>query len=141
MVDRVDELQGRVRAILKTAQTAGPPPVDTPPEPVPPATPVRPDHGWWPQGYELATLVARFGTLTRHDPAGTTRAFGFDPEGVVSNAWVARGVAERRTAKRLPPAGDWWVLPTTGEPSDVVTFASGWTLYRPAPTVAWRWIA
>ncbi len=140
VVDRVDELQGRIRAILKTAQTEGPPPADAPP-PVPPATPVTPDHGWWPQGYDLATLTTRFGALTRHDPSGTTRELGFDPKGVVSNAWVARGVAERRTAKRLPPARDWWILPTAGDPSDVVTFAAGWTLFRPAPTVAWRWIA
>jgi hypothetical protein len=133
--DRIDELQTRIRAILKVAQT------DDAGDPVVPIPEPKPDHAWWPQGYAVDELRERFGGLERHLEGGTTRRMGFDPSGVISNAWVARGVAERRTVRQLPAARDWWSHPSgTGGQVDVVTFASGWILLRPDRNVAWRWV-
>lgn len=139
VTSRIDELQARVRQILKAGQTLGSDPGGPP---VPPGRPVTPDHAWWPQGYDLATLAARFGTLPRHNLDGSVSRFTFDPKGVISNAWVARGVQERRTAAQLPRAVHWWVLRAEAEQVyDLVAFADRWVLFRPDAHVTWRWIA
>jgi hypothetical protein len=102
---------------------------------------VKPDHAWWPQGYDLATLTERFGRLPRHLPDGTTRTYGFDPKGVISNAWVARGVAEQRRADQLPRALGWWVLKAAEDQThEIVAFDDRWVLFRPDPHVVWTWI-
>jgi hypothetical protein len=102
---------------------------------------VTPDHDWWPQGYDLATLTWRFETLIRTDLTGAKKGFGFDPNGVISNAWVARGVQEQRPANRLPRALDWRVLKSGDNPAvDLIAFAEGWLLFRPGAHVAWTWI-
>jgi hypothetical protein len=134
--NRVDEIQARIRAILKAAQTddAGNPVV-------PPPTPPKPDHAWWPQGYAIDALTERFGGLTRHLNNGKTQRMGFDPSGVISNAWVARGVAEQLTVRRLPAARDWWSHPTGATAQlDLITFTNRWILLRPDKGVAWRWV-
>lgn len=137
VTSRIDEIQARVRQILKAGQTA-----EAQPAPLPPAIPIKVDHSLWPAGYEVAALRLRFERLTRHDGDGGERRFGFDPAGVISNAWVARGVAEGRTAEQLPRARDWWVLRGADEQAfDLVTFAERWVLFRPDRHVAWRWIA
>lgn len=134
VTSRIDEIQARIRQILKVGQTA-----TEQPAPLPPGIPIALDHDRWPAGYELATLRERFGRLTRH---GDGRTFGFDPNGVVSNAWVARGVADGRTAAQLPPALDWWAFAgREGQTFELVTFAERWTLFRPDRSVAWRWIS
>jgi hypothetical protein len=136
VTDRIDEIQARVRQILKAGQTLQPAP-----GPVPPATPIRPDHDWWPQGYDIATLMARFGTLERHNLDGTTTVFGFDAKGVISNAWVARGVQEQRHAGELPRALHWWALRADDDQAyDLVTFDDRWVLFRADAHVAWTWI-
>jgi hypothetical protein len=133
---RIDEIQARIRQILKAGQTRS-----DQPAPLPPEIPVRLDHGAWPAGYEVATLRERFGRLARHDETEGERSFGFDPKGVISNAWVARGAAEGRTAAQLPRGLDWWVLSGgEGQAYELVTFADRWTLFRPDRHIAWRWI-
>ena len=141
---RVNEIQARVRQILRAAQT-----LDPDPAPAPEPEPLRPDHAWWPQGYDLATLRERFGALERVHPDGRTARYGFDPGGVISNAWVARGVAERRTAAQLPRPLRWWTLTATGDDPDtrsadqtydLVVFAERWALFRPDGRVAWAWV-
>ena len=66
---------------------------------------------------------------------------GFDPNGLISNAWVARGVAEKMTVHQLPAARDWWTHPIgkAGQ-VDLVTVSSGWILLRPDRNVAWHWV-
>jgi len=133
----IDRIQDRIRAILKSAQTG-----TDDSQTQPPVEPIRPDHAWWPQGYDTVALRDRFGTLTRHLPDGKSRKMDFDPTGVISNAWVARGVAERLTAQHLPRARDWWTHPTgTGGQVDLITFDRNWLLLRPDTEVAWRWVA
>ena len=132
---RIDELQARIRAILRAAQADGAG------EPVVPIPEPTPDHSWWPQGYAVGELRERFGGLTRHLEGGRTRRMGFDPGGVISNAWVARGVAEQRAIRQLPAAQDWWSHPAGNDGQvDLVTFANGWLLLRPDRNVAWRWV-
>jgi hypothetical protein len=115
--DRINEIQARVRQILKAAQTRQPAPA-----PVPPAAPVTPNHDWWPRGYDLATLTERFGTLPREGPDGAA-TYRFDPTGVISNAWVARGVQEQRRARELPRARRWWTLRADADQTyDLVAF-------------------
>jgi hypothetical protein len=66
---------------------------------------------------------------------------GFDPKGVISNAWVARGVAEQLTVRQLPAARDWWSHPAGANAQlDLITFANRWILLRPDKGVAWRWV-
>jgi N-acetylmuramoyl-L-alanine amidase len=133
---RIDELQARIRQILKAGQTRS-----AAPSPLPPATPVEPDHATWPAGYTAETLRERFGALTRHNEDGRTTRAPFDPTGVISNAWTARGAAEGLAAEQLPAALHWWVLRADGDQAyDLVTFDGRWTLFRPDRHVAWRWI-
>jgi hypothetical protein len=100
-----------------------------------------PDHAWWPQGYAVDALRDRFGGLSRHLEGGTTRRMGFDVRGVISNAWVTRGVAEQMDVRDLPPARDWWSHPAgAGGQIDLITFRNRWILLRPDRNVAWRWV-
>ena len=86
-------------------------------------------------------MIARFGGLTRHLANGTTRRMSFNVRGVISNAWVARGVAEQMAIRQLPAARDWWSHPAgLGDRTDLVTFSNGWVLARPEREVAWRWL-
>lgn len=139
VTSRIDEIQDRVRQILRAAQTD-----EATLAPLAPPAAVRPDHDWWPQGYEVATLGERFGTLEKRLPGATAPGrLRFDPAGTIANAWVARGVADRLRARDLPAARTWWVLDSgkdAGLQRDLVVFDRGWTLYRPDPAVAWRWV-
>lgn len=139
VTSRIDEIQNRVRQILKAGQTLGAP---ADPTPVPPTnTKVRPDHAWWPQGYDLATLKERFGALERFHLDGAVTRAPFDERGIISNAWVARGVEEQRTARELPRALRWWVLRADADQTyDLVTFDDRWVLFRPDQHVTWTWI-
>ena len=135
VTSRIDEIQARVRQILKAGQTLQPAA-----SPLPPESPVEGNHGW-PAGYDLATLRTRFGTLTRHNADGTEERFAFDPNGVISNAWVARGAKEGRTDAKLPRALHWWMLRADADQAyDLVTFDDRWTLFRADRHVAWRWL-
>jgi hypothetical protein len=137
VTSRIDEIQNRVRQILKAGQAAGgsrqP---ETPPLPAP-----LPDAPWWPQGYDPETLRERFGLLERLNLDGSTTRAPFDERGVISNAWIARGVQEQRAANELPKALKWCVLRADADQRyDLVTFDDRWTLYRPDQSVAWQWI-
>ena len=135
--DRIDELQERIREILKSAQTVAEPMVANGVAPIS----QRPDQPWWPQGYDLPTLRERFGVLDRFESDGSITPARFDDRGVISNAWIARGVQEQRRPELLPRPQTWWVLKDDDEPRrDLVTFEEGWTLFRPDPAVAWSWI-
>ena len=136
VTSRIDEIQARVRQILKAGQTLPPAP-----SPLPPDTPVEVDHAAWPAGYDLPTLRTRFGALTRHNADGSEERFAFDPTGVISNAWVARGASVGRAATSLPQALHWWVLRADEDHAyDLVTIDDRWTLFRAARHVAWRWL-
>jgi hypothetical protein len=136
---RIDEIQSRIRQILKGGQTLGKP-AEPAPSPSSPG-PNRPTHDWWPQGYDLALLKERFGVLERLNLDGTVTPAPFDERGVISNAWVARGVQERRTARQLPHDLRWWVLRADADQTyDLVTFDDRWVLFRPDQHVAWTWI-
>jgi hypothetical protein len=138
VISRIDEIQARVRQILRAGQSIEQPAV---PDEPPAAGDQRPVHDWWPQGYDLETLRTRFGALQRTNLDGSTTQAPFDERGVISNAWIARGVQEQRTAAQLPKALRWWVLqPEESRRCDLVTFADRWTLFRPDPQVAWTWI-
>ncbi|MEZ4500271.1 MAG: hypothetical protein R2839_09370 [Thermomicrobiales bacterium] len=141
VTDRIGEMQNRIRQILKTAQQLSDAVATTS---IPSAGDGidRPDDEWWPQGYDIPSLQKRFGTLRRIAVDGTERLAPFDPVGVISNAWVARGVQEQRTVAQLPRALTWWVLQADHDQScDLVTFDDRWTLFRPDRHVAWTWIA
>lgn len=142
VVSRIADIQNRVRQILKAGQAR-----DTPgseaeiPTTPPPAGKELPAAEWWPQGYDIAALQTRFGTLLRTNLDGTETPARFDPRGVISNAWIARGVHEQRTVAQLPRALRWWVLQADEDQRyDLVTFDDRWTLFRPDQHVAWTWI-
>jgi hypothetical protein len=133
---RIDEIQARVRQILKAGQTQS----DVP-SPLPPDVPISLDHTAWPRDFTLAALRGRFGTLIRHSSTGANERFAFDPTGAISNAWVARGAAEGRHAGQLPRALRWWELRADDDQAyDLVTFDDRWTLFRADRHVAWRWL-
>ncbi len=133
---RIVEIQQRVRQILKAGQELSSPVATMTPPPQ-----ARPDAPWWPQGYDIEILRARFGALERSEPGGSVTPAPFDERGVISNAWIARGVQEKRTAAQLPRALRWWVLESDNDQRhDLVTFDERWVLFRPDPAVAWTWI-
>lgn len=136
VTSRIDEIQNRVRQILKAAQTGS-----EQPAPVPPSNLVTVDHDSWPADYQLSLLNERFGRLIRHAPDGNERRFGFNPNGVISNAWAARCAAERLSVSQLPAARDWWTHPNGNDGHvDLIVFDRGWLLLRSAVDRAWRWV-
>ncbi len=139
VTSRIGEIQARVRQIMKAGQLQEGVPVEAPTPP--PEAGERPDSPWWPQGYDLATLQDRFGALERTNLDGSTTLARFDARGVISNAWIARGVEEQRRPDQLPKALRWWVLEADADQRyDVVTFDDRWTLFRPDRAVTWTWI-
>lgn len=134
---RIAEIQQRIRQILKAGQELTTPVTAT----TTPPQGERPDAPWWPQGYDVAILRERFGVLERRESGGTITPASFDERGVISNAWIARGVQEKRRAAQLPRALHWWVLESDDEQRhDLVTFDERWILFRPDPAVAWTWL-
>jgi hypothetical protein len=142
VVNRVNELQNRQRAILKAGQTA----IEEPD--VPPVKPPVPDVAW-PNGWSTKVLARRFGSVTRVWPDGREREQGFNERGSISNAWAQRGAAEGITdVKLLPRPAQWLVLPADKAkeitPELVVFDAPGlrnWVLYRPDESISWKWMA
>lgn len=130
--------QARVRSILKAAQTGQSTGGALPPPPAK-RSPRNDDM-------DIAVLAWQFGSTTRtladsslerwrvDDPP---RRFCFDPTGVVSNAWLQRAKREGL----YPRIEDWRQFATSsGDASDVVLFANGWTLSRPNANGPWSWI-
>jgi hypothetical protein len=146
VTEKVSVEQDRVRALLKAAQT-----LSDVTEPVPPPSPIEPDHDALPMDYTLAGLEARFGTLTRKRLDGTITKSGFNINGAISNAWINRGAAEKRPMAELPPASymvesanPTLLIEDKPSVSTIVLFdgrgADNWILYRPDPSIAWRWM-
>jgi hypothetical protein len=127
---QTDALQDTVRGILQAAQTGGAA------DPVPPVNPPEPDHDWLPDGLTEHIVRDRFGTGTKH--VGTEIIeFGFDPKGVISNAWLARGAKDHA----YPGIDDWWVLPEKETNRHVVTFDNGWVLTGTGTDrSSWTWL-
>jgi hypothetical protein len=126
-----DAFQERVREIMREHQgePATPPP--------PPPGPVLPP------GWTEAKLSKRFGRLTRYHATGTT-THGFSMTGPVSNAWVARGIEEKRELRDLPPATTWTTIEQDGAKLHTILFDGAglrnWLLVKLAKGDAtWRW--
>jgi hypothetical protein len=136
--DLTHAYQARVRSILKAAQTGKPTGSALPPPPS--RAPRREDN------FDVAVLAWQFGsttrtladgTLERWRPGDPPRRFSFDAKGVVSNAWLQR--AKREGV--YPRVADWrQFITASGEPTDAVLFANGWTLSRHTPNGPWTWI-
>ena len=132
-----DAYQSRVRSILKAAQTNQPVRDVLPPPP----RPIRREDE-----IEVAVLAWQFGTTTRTLANGSLerwragdlpRRFSFDPNGVVSNAWLQRA----RREGVYPRVEDWRQFPmSSGDTSDLILFANGWTLGRHGANGPWTWI-
>jgi hypothetical protein len=133
---RINELQDAVRGLLRQYQTATAPPVE-PPKPTPPPEPVEPDHEEYPEGMTKETVTKLFGVLIRHNPDGTTKEFRFNPKGLVSNAWLARGRSER-----MYPAGkDWYVQMGPGtKKREIIQFQNGWVFTQANVDEPWVWL-
>jgi hypothetical protein len=98
VVERVAELQDRVRALLKTAQTGEPGKA-----PVRPPKPVRPDHDWWPQGYDLAPRRPR-GSRSRSCGACAGRSRRTPPTRATSSTSAAPATSSTAAAPPIPAA-------------------------------------
>ena len=68
----------------------------------------------------------------------------FNPDGVVSNAWVKRGGDAKLKVADLPQPVRWLAL--SHDDPDVITYDrvewdNGWVLERRGPRAAWVWSA
>lgn len=133
---QTDDLQNRIRAIMKAAQTS-----TAQPTPVPPPTPVETDKEWFGR-YKESELKARFSDLVRHNPDGSTTTFAFAPTGLITNSWIARAASENLDVGEIPTPDDWWLLRSQFTADiDVVTFgAKTWILERHSERDGFRWI-
>jgi N-acetylmuramoyl-L-alanine amidase len=139
---QTDAYQDRARAIMRKFQTQ-----TDQPDRVPPPEPVdNPGHDWWPKGYTVEALKARFGGVTRIKVAGLTATtdgpHAFDRNGALSNAWVKRGGDARLTVAELPRPVRWLALSHTDP--DVITYDrvewdNGWLLERNGVRATWVW--
>lgn len=138
--NRINEIQDRVRAILKAGQT-----LTDVGEPVPPVVPPEPDHDDW-HPYSLRGLRSRYSTFPVTQADGTEQTSKWHDHGSIPNAWVARARAEGHTrAGTIPtPLRGFIARDKDGIEQMIVTFdgkgKDNWTLYRPAKEVAWRWL-
>ena len=124
------QFQDMVRGKMKAGQ------VGATPDPVPPVTPPAPDHDWLPDGLTEAQVKILFGRGTRHNADGTTSTFEFDPSGVISNAWLARGAKQ----SLYPAAAHWWKMKEEKLVRNVVSFSNGWVLEgEDGNRATWSW--
>lgn len=123
------QFQDLVRGKMRAAQTGGAPDPTPPPDPGP-----TPDHSWIPDGFTEQMVIGMFGVLTIIDPTGATSLAPFDPKGLISNAWLARGKEEMV----YPAAQKWW---KTADKKNVVTFSNGWVLIgNDGDRASWGWL-
>lgn len=126
------QFQDRVRGKLKAAQTK-----EGTTEPIPPVNPPQPDHSWIPDGMTEDVVEGLFGTLERVNPDGSVVEVGFDPKGIISNAWLARGA----DLKLYPEAQRWFKLQDGATVRNVVSFSSGWVLMgTDGDRASWKWL-
>jgi hypothetical protein len=119
---------------MKAGQTGG----AVEPDPIPPVTPPDPNHDWLPKNLTYDIVEDLFGTLLRHNLDGTTDELPFDKNGVISNAWLARGAKD----VVYPEAREWWVVfdQTAGVNRHVVSFMNGWLLFgSDGSRESWHW--
>lgn len=143
VIEQVNTIQNKQRAILKAAQLVVPGDDE-----VPPVVEPKPDVSW-PNKWTTEQLARRFGSVVRIWPDGRTRAQGFNERGSISNAWVQRASAEGiKNVKLIPKPASWNVLDldrsTDLTPEIVVFDAPGlrnWLLYRPDSSISWKWVA
>lgn len=138
VTSRIDEIQNRIRAILKAGQSAGTEPT------VPPVIPANPDHSKWP--YPLDQLKARFGSVPIRQLDGTMKLAPFSEKGAISNAWVARAKKDgiKKVADIPPPLQGFEAVDKDGLQQTIITFDGRgkgvWVLFRPAREVSFRWL-
>lgn len=146
VIDRTNDAQNAIRGLLKAGQESGALPI-----PIEPPTPPAPDHTALPMDYTLAGLKERFGKLKHRKPDGTEELLGFNIKGAISNAWIARGAAEKRKMADLPPASYFAevdnpkvMIGNAPGTEGVVLFdgrgADNWVLSRPDNSIAFRWM-
>lgn len=141
VISRINEIQNRIRAILKAGQVQ----VITPPE-IPPVKPPTPSHDW-PNGWTDATLKKRWHSPVKVALDGRLVTAKFSPTSDLVNAWVARGVEKDYTnVNQLPIPTTWFQErgPDRGQVMSTVTFngpgAHNWILFRQDDRASWRWI-
>lgn len=129
---QTDLFQDMIRGKLKAGQTGES--VD----PIPPVNPPEPDHDWLPDGMTEAIVRSLFGQGFKHNADGSRVTVEFDPKGVVSNAWLARGA---KTGV-YPAFDDWWAIPTSdGGVRNLVSFVNGWLLIGTGnDRSSWTWM-
>lgn len=145
VMEKINETQNTIRGILKAGQ------VSEASTPIDPPNPPDPDHDWLPVGWTPELLDKQFGTLTRRKVDGTVIRSGFSMKGIISNAWIQRGIAEGREINELPPASymaethnSKLTIGTEPATEGIVLFdgrgADNWVLTRPDESIAWRWM-
>jgi hypothetical protein len=138
----INEVQDRVRMILKAAQVVS--------SPAPPPTPAPPESEWS-NGWTTAQLKTQFGkvteiTIDKKNVITGSRSLGFDPKGVLSNMWVHRAVAEGITdVKRIPKPSHFTVTRAKDDTgcSVFIVPRSGykdWIGFRGDGNASWIWI-
>jgi hypothetical protein len=127
--EKVQRVHADIRAILEEHQTGNPPSA-----PGAGALPPPPEFPY-PAGMSYAEARAFFGTGIRYDRDGAEIGkAAFDPKGVVSNAWLARGKEERAYPRLVE-------LRERADGGAYARFANGWVLVRPAASRAgWFWL-
>ena len=124
--------QDRVRGKMKSAQLGGSP------EPVPTPNPPDPNHNWLPSGMTPEIVRELFGVGIRIDVDGTETTFGFDINGIISNAWLAQGEKH----KMYPSVQFWWRIsdPAQVVIRNMVSFSNGWILDgENGNRATWKW--
>lgn len=140
--DRIGEVQNRVRAIMKAAQTKG-----TEEPTTPPVHPPQPPHDRFPFGWTAKQLKGRFGEVPyNEDGQEGTRHFALtkEPAAGIVNAWIQRAEEEERERLIDLPRPQRWIVLTndSGQRTELFTFAheSGWVLIRPpGENATWTW--
>lgn len=131
IISQRDALQNRIRALMKKGQEG-----ESQGE-IPPPDPVNPDHDRYPAGMDRGIAALRFGTMRLHRPGRRVGGFGFHEGHAVCEAWLERGEKEGA----WPAGADWYQFADApGITRHVVSFASGWILWRANAREGWRWI-
>lgn len=142
VIDEVIRFQARVREILKQWQG------DASTDPVPPSIPAG---DIWPNGWTTEQLIDRFGEMPRIDlrkglSGMVTSVLTFNPQGVVSNAWVKRaadaGITDYKripmpshltvTASKDGVSSETVIIPRSGYPD--------WVLFKGDGNAGWMWL-
>lgn len=123
--------QDMVRGKLKAAQ------VGAATDPIPPVNPPQPDHDWLPDGMTERVVEELFGRGFRQNIDGSRTEVAFDKNGIIGNAWLARGQKD----KLYPKFSGWWVMQDGDQTRNLVSFSNGWVLMGSGGNRAsWKWL-